>query len=153
MRDIKEIYGKEVKADKDQIMFIGYPGSSEIQTLPAGRPSPTINSYLPSGYFVLNGSDIGYDKDLYLYDSDSVKVVDRGTKDESSYYSRLNNALFSTWFNTSATVEKNMGFLAEGARKSFTDLKMSSFDIAKYANRIIILLIVFLILWIINKLT
>lgn len=153
MRDVVSIYGKSIKSDSDIVMYVGFPGSGEIQSLPAGRPSTRITSYLPSGYFQLDGSQIGYEKDLYIKDNEDIEIVDPGAIDESTYYSRLNNAIFTTWFNTSGTIQKNLGFLGQGARESFSKLKIDTFDFGRYLNRILILLSIFLVLWIINKLT
>lgn len=147
-----QIFGRSVKSKKDAIMYHGFPASDEITILPAGRPSPEINSYLPSGYFELKGGPIGVDRNVYLMDSDSVEIVDHGSPDDSSYYGRLSGAVYSFFENTKNEVEDQQTFLSKGFKQSVDDLKYNAFDLGSYLYQVLIVVLIIAVLWFLSKL-
>lgn len=121
MPEIEKIIGRRLKSATEQTMFVGFPNSDVIETLPAGKPSPIITSYLSrndGNWYQLEADP----KHRYIRDSDAVKVVPESAADESAALSGVTAGLFDWWNNTGTSVAKKSGFLAEGFDKATSDL-------------------------------
>lgn len=126
--DIEKIYGKRLKSDRPIKMFYRFPDSDTIQTLPVGKPSPVINSYLLSGFFEVVGDSTG---NYYIKDSPDLLLVDENEPDESSFFEDVTFSLSDFWNSNSKKVSKYSGFLNEGFKDSVSDLKVDAFKLSK----------------------
>ena len=133
MRNIEEFYGKRLKAKEEVKMFRGFPGSDNIQLLPAGGLTGKIYSYLPQGpgYFQVlpdDGSPFNY-----VADTEAVQVVDEGAKDESGILGNLWAWTGTTLSNSGTWIRKNSGFVATGFKESVDILDSNVDKYARYA--------------------
>lgn len=149
MRDIQQILGKRVVVSESQPMYERYPGSDSIRVLPVGQPSPRIESYLPSGYFQLEGSE-GVEQ-YYLKDGDRVSIVDDNTPDDSTLFERVNSAFTNLIYNNSKKIQNQAGYLSDGVRETFDEAFTVSIDLGKYLQQTLIIIAGILLLWIISK--
>lgn len=149
-------FGKRIKSDVNEIMFLRFPGSSETETLPAGRPSGKIDSWIQKdgkGYFVTEYTD---EKNAYIEDNDRLKIVDENAEDESSFFNSTFSGISDFIGNSSRTVEKNAGFISTGFEDATGQLKD---DISKFGNNLklsgivaVPFLLLFLAFYFMNKL-
>lgn len=134
MRDVSGIFGKRLVSDQPIKMYFGSPGSDNIVTLPAGKPSPVIDSYLQSGFFQVKGTENGY---FYIKD-ENVEIVDPDAKDQSSIFQKTGYFFADLWnFNASKAV-KQSGYLSDGFKESISNVKLSGFELSKQLRYILI---------------
>ena len=117
-------YGKRLKSTRDLTMFVGYPGSDTIKTLPAGKPSPVVDSAIMNNgyrYFQLKPADKN-SYNLWLKDTMDLKAVPANAKDESSIFNSWWSWAGDTAENTINAAEKRAGFISDAFGKSVSDL-------------------------------
>ena len=149
MRDIKQIFGKRLKAGFPVTMYRRFPNSKQIETLPPGKPSPLIDSYTKSGYFQLeNGQE-----NLYVKDAEGIEVVPPNVPDDSVFFDSI-IAGVSDWFgNTGRQLSKQAGFLQDGFKESISGVKTDFFNFSGALAPIIWGLVALFSLYLISKLT
>lgn len=151
MPDITEIYGKRLKSAAPKKIFVGFPGSDVIETLPAGKPSAKIDSYInrpEGGFYQLEGTP-----NKYLKDTPAVKVVPEAAPDESAFLSGLTGSVFDFWNNTATTAGKQAGFLSEGFDKATADLTADFESFSDQIKPVLYLVIAVVLLLIIKDFT
>lgn len=132
--NVAEIIGKRLKSGNDVTMFYRFPGSQVTKTLPAGKPSPLITSYLASGYYQLDGVA---SNSYYVKDSNQVKVVDDNADDDSGLFSSVSSGFFDLVENTSKKAVKNAGFVSDGFKESISGLNIAALDFGKDLKKIV----------------
>ena len=114
-------FGKRIRADEGITMYHRFPNSPDVRTLPAGKPSPKIKSYIlpDGGYYAVEGNKEG---DFYIKDSDKLEIVPDDAPDESGI---LSSAFYSVsdWFsNTDRDIGGQFYYLRKGFKKSVDDV-------------------------------
>lgn len=131
------------------IAYMGSPKSQDFQAIPPGQPSPEITGYIlqDGGYFAVKGSQ----EDMYIRDSNNVKLVDASAPDESSLYDRLNANIGSFYHNLGSDVSRYSGYVGTGFKDSINQLKVSAFDIGSWIKQAALVIIILLVLLLINR--
>jgi predicted RNA binding protein YcfA (HicA-like mRNA interferase family) len=116
-------FGKRLKSGQSETMFYNYPGSNDTETLPAGKPSPIIESYVleKGGFYAL--SKKGSPKNIYLKDTDRLQVVPEDAKDESGFFSGLFYDATDFFTNTGKDVASPFKYLKVGFNETIKDAK------------------------------
>lgn len=115
-------FGKRLKSEMDRIMFERFPGSRVTKVLPAGRPSPPVDSYITDGgYYQLIDPEVE-GPNLYLKDTDDLQVVDADAEDESSTLGRAGAWLSTKLGNTAREINAQAGFLESGIDDTFSGI-------------------------------
>lgn len=130
--NFSDFFGKKIRSKNDVKMHVGSPGSGEVKTLPAGKPSPKIDSYIKqkgARWYQLKpkAKDVHY----YVKFSDNFDIVPPNAKDKSSYFGSLFNQAKDFIENTGETVQKNAGFLGSGFKKSVSNIGGDLWNIGK----------------------
>jgi hypothetical protein len=116
-------YGKKIKSSRNEVLFIGFPGSDEVQTLPAGRPSLPVDSFIQGEFYSF--VDAENNRNLYLRkNEDFQEIVEPGAEDESGVFSAF-LPVADYFRNTGNSIQKNAGFISDGFQKSVSDLGMN----------------------------
>lgn len=132
--------GKRIKSPVDEVQRIGFPKSDKVQTLPAGKPSEKITSYIVNdgqGWYQVSDQK-------YIRESNRLQFVDDSAEDESGF---LSGAIFavSDWLsNTGRNAEKKAGFLKEGFNDSISDVG-TGFSAINNAIKPILILVVIIV--------
>lgn len=150
-RNVAEIIGKRVQSEKPLVMYRRYPNSEYSDTLPAGKPSPVISSYLMNGFFAVQ--DPGQDEPRYIKDGQHVEIVSPDAADRSGWFSSITAGAADLFSNAATGVSKQSGFLADGFQESVSDFKADFFDIAGAVKPVLYLLIALVGLILISKFT
>lgn len=141
--------GQRLISDQPQIMYERFPGSGNIVMLPPGRTTNRVTSYLPSGYYQLEGS--GTVEYYYIPVSNQLKVVEQ-SKDDSSLFDRINSALFGFRWNYDKDVNSTIDHLSTGVKEGLAKSKFQIFDFTIEIRKFLIIAGIVLALWILNKL-
>jgi hypothetical protein len=132
MRNVSEIFGKRLQAEKEAVLFIGSPGSDVIELLPPGAVTGEIYSYLQRGpgYFQIKPDPGGQFK--YVADNERVEVVEEDTPDESSIINNALSSVGSFYKNWTTWGKKNAGFVATGFEESIEGLGTNTDKYIRY---------------------
>lgn len=157
MVDVKEIYNKRLKSDRALVMFERFPGSDSKRTLPAGKPSPRIKSFIrrgSTGYYQLNDKDpaSGEAKNLYVKQAEDVEIVDPSAPDDSGIGSGLFSGVFDWVGNTTRAGTKYAGFVGEGFKESVSGVKVGFEFLSKELRMLAMLIALILGFWLLIKL-
>lgn len=120
MRDIKKIYGKRVKSAEAVKMRVGHPESNQVETLPPGKPSGKINSYIRGEYFEITPPS--GKKNLYIKDGSHIEIVEPDAKDESFIGAGLISGALDLVGNKTERAGKWAGWIGDATKKEITDL-------------------------------
>ena len=113
-------FGKRLKSGQSETMFYNYPGSDDTETLPAGKPSPKVDSYVLDGnYFALTKNG----KNLYIKDTDRLQVVPEYAEDESGFFSGLFYDATDFFTNTGKDIASPLKHLRVGFNETIKDAK------------------------------
>ena len=131
MRNVSEIFGKRLKAVEETTAFNGYPGSDNIELYPAGSVTGEIYSYLPqeNGYFQVKKEGKPFQ---YVQDSESVEIVSKDAKDESSIFGNIFSGAGTAIRNGTTWIKKNTGYVAEGFEDSVSILDTQADKYIRY---------------------
>lgn len=151
MRNVSEIIGSRARSDKAVTIYRRYPNSEFSDTLPPGKPSPVITSYLASGFIAVQGE--GDQEPGYIRDGDHIEIVPKDTPDRSGWFSSITAGAADLFSNAATGISKQSGFLADGFQESVSDFKTDFFDIAGAVKPVLYLLVALVGLILISKFT
>jgi len=135
---IENVIGKRVKSPADETIFLRFPYSEKTETLPAGKPSGKITSFIinkGNGFYQIEDKN-------YIQDKDRLNLVDDTAEDESGFLTGAFYAISDWLRNTGTEAEKQAGFIGEGFKKSVGEVKTGFFNINSAVKPILILLII-----------
>lgn len=149
--NIAELIDKKVKAQADIEQHVKFPGSGIIKTLPKGKVSGLINSYLPSGYFEINQPGKNA-PNLYIKDTPNVVVVGTLEEDDFNPIGTLTGFIKDVairFSNTKKRIEKNTSV---GVDQAFSDITKFGSLLGKELKTIALVVVGLLIVLITIKL-
>lgn len=134
-------FGKRIKSKKDLVMFHRFPDSPDRKILSAGKPSPIVESFLPTGFIVVKGDSKG---EYFIKNSSEIEVVEPDAKDTSKFFDNIFDAGKGFFSNKKRDVEAKAGFLKDGFEKTIEEgTEFSSLfnsDLKKYGIGLISIL-------------
>lgn len=107
-------FGKKIKSDRDEIIYVGFPGSDITRTLPAGKPSPVIDSFIRGRFYQFNDGT----ENTYIEKSEGQEVVEPDAPDDSTPGAGVVAGVTDVFRNTFTGVSKYAGFLGQGFTES-----------------------------------
>lgn len=139
--------GKRVKSSENETVFRGSPGSDDRYTLPAGKPSGLITSYIQREsenglvtYFQVDETD-------YIKKTDLTKIVDSDSSDDSGFVSGAFLGVSDLFSGAATSISKNAGFIKEGFIQTTDRSLFEMFDYAGYGKllRLAVFAVVFFV--------
>lgn len=142
---ITDIYGKRIKAARPLKMSVSFPGSGNVVSIPAGQPSPLIDSIIPRGeksfIQVMKNGVPGY-----IEYADDLEFVGADAADDSGIFESIGYNV-SDWFNNTLTDGRRYsGYVSDGLQESISGLKVDAFSLSKELKFWAILVAVIVIL-------
>jgi len=120
--------GKRLRSPRPLKMEKNFPGSGIISTLPGGKTSEPVTSFLKTGYFQIERNGMNW----YVKNADDIEL----TNDESDDSGFFESAILKTsdWLqNSKNEVTNNLGHLNAGFQKSVGEL---STDFSFFSNNL-----------------